>query len=194
MRRELLILEAAEQQFYERSFDGVGVAAIGAQAGVTPSAIYRHFESKGEILAVLFDQAIDALMQHTSDTFNDPAEELEYLISGHAEFAVTHARLAAIWTREQHALEEPYRRRVRRRQKQYVDRWIDVLNACYPGWTKPDIQTMVRALHAIMTSDGTRPAQVKRSANLKELLIATATNAVRALERRDEIISESPAS
>ncbi|WP_280783381.1 TetR/AcrR family transcriptional regulator [Rhodococcus opacus] len=183
MGRDRLILEAAEEQFYERSFDGVGVAAIGARAGVSPSAIYRHFESKDEILAVLFDEAMDALQRHTADVHPDPKEELAYLIAGHAEFALTHVRLAAIWTRERRALAEPYRRRVQRRQKQYIDRWIECLGACYPGWRRSDLAVITRAVLAMMTSDGTRPSAVPRSAHLKELLVSAATNAVQALER-----------
>jgi AcrR family transcriptional regulator len=184
-----LILEAAEEQFYERSFDGVGVAAIGARAGVTPSAIYRHFESKDEILAVLFDHAIDALQRLTALEHADPKEEMAYLIAGHVEFALSHQRLAAIWTREGHALVDPYRRRVQRRQKQYVDRWIDCLDQNYPGWRRPDLVAVVRAVHAILTSDGTRPSTSPRSAVIKELLISAATNAVETLARPEQVRS-----
>jgi AcrR family transcriptional regulator len=184
MAHDRRILESAEEQFYERSFDGVGVAAIGARAGISPSAIYRCFESKDEILAVLFDEAIDALQAHTAAFSSaEPQDELRQLISGHAEFAVSHPRLAAIWSREQHALAEPYRRRVHRRQKQYIDRWVNCLDACYPGWSRADLLVMVRAVHAVMTSDSTRPAEAARSARVKELLIAAATNMLAALKR-----------
>ena len=185
MRTDELILAAAEDQFYERSFDGTGVAALGAQAGVSPSAIYRHFESKDEILAVLFDRAIDALQRLTGDQFDDPQEELRYLIAGHAEFSLDHGRLAAIWMREQHALADPYKRRVQRRQKQYIDRWVRCLDQCYPGWRRSDLTAVVRAVHAIMTSDGTRPNNAPRSPMLKSLVTSAATHAVRALERSE---------
>jgi AcrR family transcriptional regulator len=178
-----LILEAAEIEFYERSFDGVGVAAIGLRAGITPSAIYRHFESKDEILATLFDRAIDALQAHTAHRFDDPFEQLEYLVRGHVEFSLSEHRLNAVWTREQHALAEPYRRRVHRRQKSYIDRWIACLDACYPGNKAPDITAVVRVAHAIITSDGTRPPAVPRSANLKTILVAATLRAMRALDR-----------
>ncbi|WP_338012452.1 TetR/AcrR family transcriptional regulator [Rhodococcus pyridinivorans] len=36
------------------------------------SAIYRHFKSKDEILATLFDRAIDALLMGVPDSRNDP--------------------------------------------------------------------------------------------------------------------------
>ena len=183
MTTDQLILAAAEEQFYKRSFDSVGVASLGAQAGVSASAIYRHFESKDEILAVLFDQALDALQRFTAKEFDDPQEELRYLIAGHADFALEHERLAAIWMREQHALADPYRRRVQRRQKQYIDRWLECLDKCYPGRRRSDLTAVVRAVHAIMTSDGTRPTGAPRSPILKSLLTSAAEHAVLALER-----------
>src|SRR5690349_6588366 len=44
--RDEVILDAAEKLFFERGFNGVGVDEIGQVAGVTGSAIYRHFDSK----------------------------------------------------------------------------------------------------------------------------------------------------
>lgn len=181
MRTERLILDTAENQFFERSFDGVGVAAIAAGAGVTPSAIYRHFESKDEILAVLFDQAIDALLKHTADEHEDPRDELEYLIRGHLDFSMEREKLSAIWVRESRSLVEPYRRRVQRRQRQYIDRWVDCLDACYAGSKRADILAVVRAVHAILMSDAVRPPSSSRSPSLKALLTAAALNAVAAL-------------
>ncbi|MGM5069142.1 TetR/AcrR family transcriptional regulator [Rhodococcus qingshengii] len=183
MRTDSLILQAAEEQFYERSFDGVGVAAIGAGAGVTPSAIYRHFESKDEILAVLFDQAIDALLRHTAEEHSDPREELAYLVAGHLDFALEKERLSAIWVRESRSLVEPYKRRVQRRQRQYIDRWVECLDSCYPGWKRADILAVVRAVHSILTSDTMRPTSSPRSPVLKAVLTSSAMHAVRALER-----------
>lgn len=193
VRRDRLILEAAEEQFYARSFDGVGVASIGAQAGVTPSAIYRHFESKDEILAVLLEHAIDALLKHTSKTFADPHEQLTYLISGQVEFALTHERLAAIWTRERHALVDPYRQQVERRHRVHFDRWVDCLKACYPGRSRSEVTTVARAIQAVTVSDGTRPPGAQRSGNLKDVLTAAATCAVRALESSGKKSAKTPA-
>jgi AcrR family transcriptional regulator len=110
MGRDEQILEAAEQLIYERGFDGVGVDAIGQLAGVSGSAIYRHFDGKDEILGVLFDKAIDALLVRIQAADPDPAAELTALVRAHVEFAGSHPRLAAIWLREERSLADPYRR------------------------------------------------------------------------------------
>jgi AcrR family transcriptional regulator len=60
--RKQEILAAAEKLFHERRFDATGIDAIAEEAGITGGAIYRHFGGKNEILAVLLDQAIDAVV------------------------------------------------------------------------------------------------------------------------------------
>ncbi|MEV6985406.1 TetR/AcrR family transcriptional regulator [Sphaerisporangium sp. NPDC051017] len=181
MNREQRILEAAEKLFFERSFDGVGVDAIGKEAGVTGSAIYRHFDSKDEILAVLFDQATDALLLRIGEPLDDPREELTRLVRAHVEFAVGHYRLAGIWAREQHALTAAYQRNVLRRQRRYIDRWIDGLDKCYPGHSNEDLLSTIRALHALIMSDATRPPGGKRAPKLQTLLTNLAMAALEGL-------------
>ncbi|MVU80801.1 TetR family transcriptional regulator [Nocardia sp. ET3-3] len=181
MNREQRILEAAEKLFSERSFDGIGVDAIGKEAGVTGSAIYRHFSNKDEILSVLFDQATDALLVRISEPLEDPRAELERLITAHVEFAVSHSRLAGIWAREQRALTETHQRNLARRQRRYTDRWIDALDRCYPGHPREDLVSTVRALHSLITSDATRPSGGKRAPQLQALLTNLALAAVEGL-------------
>jgi AcrR family transcriptional regulator len=110
------ILDAAAQLFFERGFDAVGVDEIGRSAGVSGSAIYRHFTSKDEILAALLDEATDELLVLLPATDDNPHAELSGLVRAHVQFAARHRRLVAIWATEQRALAEPYRRANKRRQ------------------------------------------------------------------------------
>ena len=181
MNREQRILQAAEKLFSERSFDGVGVDAIGKEAGVTGSAIYRHFASKDEILAVLFDQATDALLLRIGEPLDDPRDELVRLIHAHVEFAVSHQRLASIWAREQRTLAAANQRNFRRRQHLYTERWINALDKCYPGHSREELVSTVRAMHALITSDATRPPGGKRAPELQTLLISLALAALNGL-------------
>lgn len=181
MDREQRILEAAEKLFFERSFDGVGVDAIGKAAGVTGSAIYRHFESKDEILVALFDQATDALLLRIGEPADDPHEELIRLVNAHAEFGVTHQRLAGIWARELRALAPQYQRKMARRQRRYTDRWISCLDQCYPGHSREELASTMRAVHALLVSDATRPPGGKRAPELRTLLANLTLAALEAL-------------
>ncbi|GAA4544122.1 helix-turn-helix domain-containing protein [Pseudonocardia xishanensis] len=178
MSREEQILAAATRLFAERSFDGVGVDAIAADAGVTGSAIYRHFSSKDEILAALFDRLIDALLIRIGEPADDPDAEIDGLIAAHVEFSIAHPELTIIWGREQAALAHVYRANLQRRQRAYVDRWIQALDTRYPGLSRDELAAAVRATHALMTSDTSRPASTRRIAGLGPLLCSLAKAAL----------------
>jgi len=53
------ILEAAAQLFRERGFDGIGVADLMKEAGLTHGGFYGHFESKEDLMARACDKAFD---------------------------------------------------------------------------------------------------------------------------------------
>jgi AcrR family transcriptional regulator len=183
--REQQILEAAEKLFFERSFDGVGVDAIGKEAGVTGSAIYRHFASKDEILSTLFNEATDALLIKVGERLDDPFEELGQLVRAHIDFALSHRRLAGIWQREQRTLGGDKLRAVLRRQHRYVERWVDCLNRCYPGHRREELSSAIRAVHALITSDMTCPPRGERAPDLRGLLIRLALASLDALAAHD---------
>lgn len=51
------ILRAAHDQLAEGGFAACGVQAVAARAGVATGSVYRHFPSKGELLAEAFRRA-----------------------------------------------------------------------------------------------------------------------------------------
>ena len=59
-RREVIVTAAADL-FARSGYAAVGMDDIGAAAGVTGPAIYRHFDSKAAVLAAVFDRIIDAV-------------------------------------------------------------------------------------------------------------------------------------
>lgn len=178
--RQEMILEAAEELLYQRSFDGVGIDEIGRRAGITGGAVYRHFGSKGEILAALFDRAIDRLLVTIGDVRPDPREELAALIAAHVEFATSHRQLAGIWAREERSLTDPYRRSYHRRQRRYLDRWVNCMTLCYPQRSRAEILTAMAGIHALLTSDAIRLSTRRTAA--QPLLAAMAAASLNALE------------
>ncbi|WP_216898236.1 TetR/AcrR family transcriptional regulator [Nocardia alni] len=166
MSRDQSILEAAARLFAERGFAGVGVDALATEAGITGSAVYRHFSSKDEILATLFDRLMDTLLMRMGDEQPDPHAELDRLIAIHVEFVLANPELTTIWQREQSTLAALYQRSFARRQRLYVDRWIQALDRCYPGHDRSRLATTVRALHSLISSDLSRPANVKKMPGL----------------------------
>ena len=89
MDRRTEILTIAAHLFREKGFHGVGVDEIGKRVGVSGPAIYHHFAGKDEILATLFNDAMDKVAVDTTGMFDSPQEELDFLIRHHARFVVT---------------------------------------------------------------------------------------------------------
>jgi AcrR family transcriptional regulator len=191
--REQLILQAAERLFAERSFDGVGVDAIAREAGIVGSGVYRHFASKEEILAALIDQATDALLVSVGEPRPDPRDELRNLVESHVGFALTHDRLVYIWQREQHILTDDKQRSTVRRHRRYIDRWVTCLDTCYPGHSREELLATIRAMHALVTSDTTRPAGTRRPSDLAELLTKLAMAALDGLRQAQDTGAHSDA-
>jgi AcrR family transcriptional regulator len=169
--RPALILAAAKELFYERSFSAVGVDELGERAGVTGPAIYRHFRGKDEILATLFDDAIDRLNEATAGQFDDPFEELEALARGHAVFTLQERKLAGVKIREERSLANPYRRRLHRRERRYIDRWTACMQRCYPDRDPARIAVSVYVALGALNSVATWSPDILRDGDIADWIV-----------------------
>lgn len=179
--RQRAILDAAKSLFYLRGFDGVGVDEIGEAAGISGPAIYRHFDGKDDILAALFDEAMDRLLLIVEPPTNDPAADLMKLIRGQAEFALSDRELLSIYAREDRALSGATRRRLHRRQRQHVDRWVDSLRRCYPTRSEEHLLAAAHAIIGMLISPAHWPAGVLRTERLEELMVDLAEHSLAGL-------------
>jgi len=75
------LVRAASKLFRQRGIDGVGVAEISKEAGLTHGALYAHFRSKEELaleaLSYGLDQCNAALFAQTTDGMPDLAHFLD---------------------------------------------------------------------------------------------------------------------
>lgn len=176
-----MILDAAKRLFFERGFDAIGVDELGAAAGVTGPGLYRHFKSKEEILATLFDEAMDRLLMLSGPRHEDPLEDLRRLADAHVTFALDDPALLSIYSREDRSLSEAYRRRLHRRQRQFVERWRASLADVIQPATDERLTEAAYALIGMILSTAQWPAEVREApgcrARLVELIVAAATNA-----------------
>jgi AcrR family transcriptional regulator len=138
---------------------------IGAAAGVTGPAIYRHFDSKAAVLAAVFDRIIDAV--DTGDTVDpgDPSDTgsvdqpatvgLQTLIARYARGVADRRRLMAVFVREVHHLPPEHAVRLRERQRALVRRWRDLVARIHPEWSPERVRTAVHAVFGLLNSVGT---------------------------------------
>src|SRR5436189_5905431 len=58
VRNRERIVETAAQRFRERGFEGIGVADLMKEAGLTHGGFYGHFSSKEDLIAEASDRAL----------------------------------------------------------------------------------------------------------------------------------------
>jgi AcrR family transcriptional regulator len=160
--REREILDAAAALFYKKGFHGVGVDQIGEAVGISGPALYRHFAGKDEILATLFNEAMDELISATAAVYDDPHRDLDRLIRHHVDFSISHRHLVNVYQREDRSLVEPWRRHFDRRTRQYASRWEATLRRCFPDAPKEHIAAGTQAAIGLIHSVAYWPTRVLR--------------------------------
>lgn len=152
------LLEAARELMRERGWHAVAIGDIGAAAGISGPAVYRHFRNKEELLVAALQHAADLLWSDVPhDEGTDPQGLLKAHVSSHAEFVLNNSDLVELWYQESRHMPEPARSAQRRLQRRYVERWIDVLLECRPDLAQDEARIMVRGaigtLHSMVHTD-----------------------------------------
>ena len=146
--RKNRILAAAADLVAQKGFHAVSIAEIGAAAGITGSGVYRHFESKSAVLVALFDRVIDELLREEHEILHatdDLARALDMLIERQVDFVVGDRELAQVYHREINNLPEQDRRRLRRKQRLYLEEWVHLVSEMRDDLTDTDARTVVHA-------------------------------------------------
>lgn len=153
-RRELY-LAVASRLFAERGFHGVSIDDLGAAAGVSGPALYRHFASKEEILSELLQSASERLLAGCTATVaagGTPTETLRNLIDFHVDFALSERDVIRVQDRELATLPATANRRVRLLQRQYVRAWIDVVGQIEPASRQDELELRAHAVFGLLNS------------------------------------------
>ncbi|KKW65806.1 helix-turn-helix domain-containing protein [Mycolicibacterium elephantis] len=106
--RRRLIIDAAAELFHQRGYSAVAMSDIAAAVAIGPSALYRHFAGKNDLLATVIEDALTRL-DDALRTADDTAD-----IAGVLAGAVLRPRtVGVLWRREAHNLTDVDRKRVR---------------------------------------------------------------------------------
>jgi AcrR family transcriptional regulator len=182
LTRERQILDAAAALFYEKGFHGVGVDEIGERVGISGPALYRHFKGKDEILAALFNEALEELISATAAVYAEPHRDLERLIRHHVEFAIDHRHLVNVYQREERSLVEPWKGHFQRRERHYAARWEKALSMCFPDAPPEDIAAGAQAAVGLIHSVAHWPRESRKSPDLPDLLYRMVTYGLASLQ------------
>jgi len=137
VRNRERIVETAAQRFRERGFEGIGVADLMKEAGLTHGGFYGHFSSKEDLIAEASDRALmGSLALFTKVAEQAPADPLPaiasaYLTSRHRDKPGEGCLLAALGSDV--ARQGPT---VRRAVTDHLCAAVDLLAKLVPGKSK----------------------------------------------------------
>lgn len=151
-RRQLL--DAGARLIAERGFRGVRLDDLGAAAGISGPAVYRHFPSKEALLMELLGGVSERLLAGANTIIEqfDPTEALERLVDLQLDFALDHADLIQIHDRDLDYLPAAARRQIRKAQRQYVEVWVDVLRHVDPALDESDARIAAHGAFGLINS------------------------------------------
>lgn len=107
MSLEKLDTETRKKQIASAAFEiialkgtkGLSISEISKKIGVVPSAIYRHFKGKEEILDAVIDlikEGLTGIAQIARTETSDPLDQLKKLVVLHAKFILSNKALPRI--------------------------------------------------------------------------------------------------
>jgi AcrR family transcriptional regulator len=153
-RRATLLSEAA-RLFAQRGFDGVSIEDLGAAAGVSGPALYRHFPSKQAVLAAVLVGVSEQLLlggREVVEGADDDAGALRSLVRFHVDFALANRDVIRVQDRDLDSLSEDDRRSVRALQRSYVEMWVTTLGRLDPHVDPAELRLRAQATFGLINS------------------------------------------
>ncbi|MGY4645748.1 SACE_7040 family transcriptional regulator [Cellulomonas sp. URHB0016] len=153
--RRATLLSAAARLFARHGFDGVSIEDLGASAGVSGPAVYRHFPSKQAVLGALLVGVSERLLVGGAAVVQaapDDAEALASLVRFHVDFALAEPDVIRVQDRDLAALSEPDGQAVRDLQRRYVEVWVDVLARLSPASERAELRLRAQATFGLLNS------------------------------------------
>lgn len=152
--RRRRLLHAGAKLIAERGFHGVRLEDLGAAAGISGPAVYRHFPNKEALLVELLTGISERLRDGAVAVAarSTPAQALEQLIDMHLDFALDEPDLIRIQDRDLENVPPTARRLIRRAQREYVEVWVAVLRRTAPRLPELDARIAAHAVFGLINS------------------------------------------
>lgn len=136
------IRAAAATLFYERGYEQVSIADVAESVNVGPSALYRHFSGKAELLYAAIDQTINAFGGMVDDL---PSRDLRGIAQVAARTALAHRPLGVLWQREGRNLPDEQRAELRHHLRSAIGTLSRTLQGIRPELSTPQAEFLAAA-------------------------------------------------
>ncbi|WP_308291960.1 SACE_7040 family transcriptional regulator [Pseudarthrobacter cellobiosi] len=153
--RRQALLAAAAGLFALHGFNRVSLEDLGAAAGVSGPAVYRHFQGKqavlGDLLLTVSRELLDGGRRVIAET-TDPLAALRRLVGFQVEFALGKPDVIRVQDRDFSNLSQKDQSEVRALQRNYVEIWVEVLALLHPGTDAVELRMRAHATFGLINS------------------------------------------
>ncbi|MFF5077123.1 TetR/AcrR family transcriptional regulator [Actinoplanes sp. NPDC000266] len=178
--RRAEILVAAVPLFARDGFANVTNGQIAQAVGLAPSAIYRHYPGKVDILvaaclqaAGLLSQAVDRNLDHTAD----PRTSVVALVRTYVAYSFEHNALNSVAEAEIRGLPDDLRRPLIAAQREHIAVWEQQLRAARPELDARQARLLVHAGFGVVVEAG-RALRWEDTPGHRDAVTALATGAL----------------
>jgi AcrR family transcriptional regulator len=156
-RRQQLIAVAAEL-FLHHSYDAITVEMISSSAGITGPGLYRHFPNKQALLIAVLEEPtllVHEAAKRIGQTRTAPEDAIVGMIESHIRLILQGPPSTLIFTKNEYALPEADRRRIRREMALYAEEWVSVVIPLRPDLSEPEVRLLTQAVFAMLNTAAT---------------------------------------
>lgn len=153
--RRQALLAAAASLFAVNGFNRVSLEDLGAAAGVSGPAVYRHFQGKQAVLSDLLLTVSRELLAGGRNVVaenKDPVTALQRLVAFQVDFALSEPDVIRVQDRDFSSLSDQDQSEVRALQRNYVELWVEVLARLHPGTDAAELRMRAHAAFGLINS------------------------------------------
>lgn len=170
------IIDAAILLFSSRGYVDTGIDDIGAAVGITGPAVYRHFDSKEDLLVAVLERAVQhaaGIAPRARAEATSPAETLRLFVEYSVAACIEDRALTALYWQHSSNLPSGPRDGIEQAQREMIEDFADVLRAVHPELTPSEARMAVYAASSLMRSVAQRESSLSE-AHLQTLLTSMA--------------------
>jgi AcrR family transcriptional regulator len=153
--RRQALLSAAAALFAVEGFNRVSLEDLGAAAGVSGPAVYRHFAGKQAVLGALLLSVSQDLLdggRRVVAESDGAAEALARLVAFQVDFALSNPDVIRVQDQDFSSLADEDQAEVRTLQRNYVELWVEVLAELHAGTEAAELRVRAHATFGLINS------------------------------------------
>lgn len=162
-RRPEQLVAIATRLFAERGYQSVGIDHVAAAAGIAGPSVYKHFDSKLDLLVPVMMNGARELQDAADNAISqakDDRDALCQLLASYVEFSFANSHVMDLLIAETAHLPEPEHSTIRAAQRAYVTQWVRLLQRIHPGLPRAHARVRVQAALSV-TNDVARTPHLR---------------------------------